>query len=87
MCIVPNQQAAVEVVHVVPVGDCVDQKCDVTGRGQCFGWRVGLAEADAGMLGVLGIYSIINRNGPDPLDAQSYRCTLCLVPIVPPLLN
>eukprot|EP00978_Attheya_sp_CCMP212_P015197 scaffold39150_cov35-Attheya_sp.AAC.1 len=56
--IVPDQQVAVEVVHVVPVGDCVDQNCDVPGRGQCFGWRVAWlaeAEADAGVVGVLGI--------------------------------
>jgi hypothetical protein len=40
---------------VVPVGDRMDQNCDVPGWGQCFGWRVGLAEADAGVLGVQGI--------------------------------
>eukprot|EP00978_Attheya_sp_CCMP212_P033217 scaffold133102_cov45-Attheya_sp.AAC.1 len=51
--IVPDQQVAVEVVHVVPVGDCVDHNCDVPGRGQCFGWRVARlaeAEADAGVV-------------------------------------
>eukprot|EP00978_Attheya_sp_CCMP212_P002748 scaffold5630_cov31-Attheya_sp.AAC.1 len=76
-CIVPNPAGGVG-GPCGPGGGLYGPELPCAWSGTMFWLACWVTEGDVGVMGVLGMWSIRNRNGPDPLDAaQLYCCPPC----------